>query len=383
MAEEFLGLKISVLLHSGARIEGTFLSIEPFTRQLTLKDVTLYFFGQPPHHAPIHGIYGKDIKDLNTESIQQQQQQKPQIIEPQISINKSFSTSKNKKKKQSQQTVQQAQQWPRNNRKNNNNSNNSWADKDVSSYQEIEFDFQKNLNRFDKAKVFAEIRETDKTSQEDLLVSLNRQRNLLPTENVLDEEPKNKPKLWTETNHTPVPSFPLATLTRIEHEYTKVSQHREGLLIENSAKGAAILAMRLLRGLSSGSVVVLVGNNKNGAVGLAMARMMVDRGYQVTVCLASSNKDHLCRLVAFEYHTLYNLGVPIVYHPSDIKDDCNLVVDAILGPENKLMDNLGAFHAITEAISWAKCQNKPILSIDFPSGIDADTGLKKKEKKKN
>lgn len=65
-----------------------------------------------------------------------------------------------KKKKQSQQTVQQAQQWPRNNRKNNNNNtnNNSWADKDVSSYQEIEFDFQKNLNRFDKAKVFAEIR---------------------------------------------------------------------------------------------------------------------------------------------------------------------------------------------------------------------------------
>lgn len=299
-----------------------------------------------------------------------------------------------KKKKQSQQTVQQAQQWPRNNRKNNNNNtnNNSWADKDVSSYQEIEFDFQKNLNRFDKAKVFAEIRvkkkkkkkdyaqintvlkETDKTSQEDLLVSLNRQRNLLPTENVLDEEPKNKPKLWTETNHIPVPSFPLATLTRIEHEYTKVSQHREGLLIENSAKGAAILAMRLLRGLSSGSVVVLAGNNKNGAVGLAMARMMVDRGYQVTVCLASPNKDHLCRLVAFEYHTLYNLGVPIVYHPSDIKDDCNLVVDAILGPENKLMDNLSAFHAITEAISWAKCQNKPILSIDFPSGIDADTG---------
>jgi hypothetical protein len=40
MAEEFLGLKISVLLHSGARIEGTFLSIEPFTRQLTLKDGT-------------------------------------------------------------------------------------------------------------------------------------------------------------------------------------------------------------------------------------------------------------------------------------------------------------------------------------------------------
>jgi NAD(P)H-hydrate repair Nnr-like enzyme with NAD(P)H-hydrate epimerase domain len=190
----------------------------------------------------------------------------------------------------------------------------------------------------------------------------------------LDEEPKNKPKLWTETNHIPVPSFPLATLTRIEHEYTKVSQHREGLLIENSAKGAAILAMRLLRGLSSSSVVVLAGNNKNGAVGLAMARMMVDRGYQVTVCLASPNKDHLCRLVAFEYHTLYNLGVPIVYHPSDIKDDCNLVVDAILGPENKLMDNLSAFHAITEAISWAKCQNKPILSIDFPSGIDADTG---------
>ncbi|CAO3701142.1 unnamed protein product [Rhizopus stolonifer] len=364
MAERFLGLKVSVLLHSGAKIEGTFCSIEPNTQQLTLRDVTLYFFGQPPHHAPIHGIYGKDIKDLHTDPLQQAELSQEALLP----INKFVSTSKNKKKKQQhqQQHQQQQQQQHRNNRK---NISESWANKDVSSYREKEFDFQKNLNMFDKAKVFAEIRELDKTSQDDLLVSFNNYHN------EIYYQLKIKSKIQTTENHVDCPTLSVAVLTRIEQEYTKVSKQREGLIIQNSAKGATILATRLLRYIgTSTSIVVLAGNNKNGTVGLAMARMLASRGYSVTICLVCQQGESLRHLALLEENTLRNLGATIVDSPSSIRGDYDLVVDAILGPENKLMDNLGAFHAITESINWANRQNKPVMSIDFPSGIDADTG---------
>lgn len=38
MAEAFLGLKVSVLLQTGVKLEGTVSHIEPTTQQMTLKD---------------------------------------------------------------------------------------------------------------------------------------------------------------------------------------------------------------------------------------------------------------------------------------------------------------------------------------------------------
>lgn len=59
-----------------------------------------------------------------------------------------------RKAKQQQQLQQQVQI---SNRK-RNTATNGWAGEDVNIFKEEEFDFQKNLDMFDKAKVFAEIR---------------------------------------------------------------------------------------------------------------------------------------------------------------------------------------------------------------------------------
>lgn len=105
MAEAFLGLKVSVLLQSGIKLEGIVSHIEPTTQQMTLKDgkttlytiivvsntksekslVKLFFFGQPPHHTPIYGVVGKDIKDLQVLSAApNSQQQQQQTIDPNL-----------------------------------------------------------------------------------------------------------------------------------------------------------------------------------------------------------------------------------------------------------------------------------------------------------
>lgn len=46
----------------------------------------------------------------------------------------------------------------RNNNNNNRKTMDGWAGEDVNIFIKEEFDFQKNLDMFDKAKVFAEIR---------------------------------------------------------------------------------------------------------------------------------------------------------------------------------------------------------------------------------
>lgn len=72
---------------------------------------------------------------------------------------------------------------------------NGWATEDATDIQEMgEFDFESNLSKFDKRRVFEEIRNDDTTADEDRLVSFNRRprpgtnggKNLHWTENVLD-----------------------------------------------------------------------------------------------------------------------------------------------------------------------------------------------------
>lgn len=73
---------------------------------------------------------------------------------------------------------------------------NGWATEDATDIQEMgDFDFQGNLSKFDKRRVFDEIRNDDTTADEDRLISFNKRaarpgtnggKNLHHTENVLD-----------------------------------------------------------------------------------------------------------------------------------------------------------------------------------------------------
>ena len=72
---------------------------------------------------------------------------------------------------------------------------NGWATGEATDIQEMgDFDFEENLSKFDKRKVFNQIRQDDTTADEDRLHSFNRRprpgtaggRNLHYTENVLD-----------------------------------------------------------------------------------------------------------------------------------------------------------------------------------------------------
>jgi enhancer of mRNA-decapping protein 3 len=95
------------------------------------------------------------------------------------------------------------------NRKSYAEDHNGWATEDATDIQEMgDFDFQGNLSKFDKRRVFEEIRNDDTTADEDRLVSFNRRpqrpgtnggKNLHWSENVLDSP---TPKWNSEAGET-------------------------------------------------------------------------------------------------------------------------------------------------------------------------------------
>lgn len=64
----------------------------------------------------------------------------------------------------------------------------------------------------------------------------------------------------------------------------------------------------------------------------------------------------------------------------------DLVIDAMLGSQTKLIDlqdERTSYLSICDMIEWTNNNNKaPVLSIDFPSGMDASTGKWKKKRRK-
>ncbi|KAI7899238.1 YjeF N-terminal domain-containing protein [Cokeromyces recurvatus] len=397
MAEAYSGLKVFVLLHSGIKLDGIVSQVFPSSHQMTLKDVTLHIPGQLPHFTPIYGVIGKDIKDLQvlaptTPNVQQTLpidnhilDQIPSSHPPTKTVTTIKSTSKTRKTKQ--QT-------------NNCRKKNGWAGEDVNIFREEEFDFQKNLDMFDKAKVFAEISESDETAPEDLLVTLNRlpqknQTHLLPTENVLGVERvplydmtttrhnnKSKDKkrqsvkiVTAQNGNIQCSAMTPLQMTQVEHECDKkiiqMNQKScfEDVVMENGGRGAALLVLQILNRMnivSSPSIVIMVGqHDKKGCVGLVAARHLINHGCHVTVCIESgitSDATLQYEIAARRY------GARVCHHIQELGDSYDLVMDAIVEIEEMS-------HSIYDMIDWVNDQSKPVLSIDFPSGVDATTGI--------
>ncbi|KAL2817717.1 hypothetical protein BDW59DRAFT_175355 [Aspergillus cavernicola] len=123
-----------------------------------------------------------------------------------------------------------------------------WATEDATDIQEMgEFDFESNLSKFDKRRVFEQIRNDDTTADEERLVSINRRvpkpgtnggRNLHWSENVLDESPEESDN--GATDHQPSDAK-LSSETYSERDISRPSARGQG-----SRKGSGIFGQPLV-----------------------------------------------------------------------------------------------------------------------------------------
>lgn len=212
-----------------------------------------------------------------------------------------------------------------------------------------DFDFQGSLALFDKAEVFAEIRESDAVDPESRLVAHNRlkkgnvdpQRKLGIHENVLDGGGSGKTELSAEelvkqlvlTSST---SLSLTTTTgtgqtleQNQQQHTEILYSISGIpvptlsvdelleavriastetgpnpdqMTENGGRTAAMLTLQALGGnrrIKPGNhnerplIVVMVGNNRTGAFGLSAARHLANHDCQVLVWVLGKDSDLL------------------------------------------------------------------------------------------
>ncbi len=113
---------------------------------------------------------------------------------------------------------------------------------------------------------------------------------------------------------------------------------------------------------------VVVGKGNNGADALVAARHLLAQGHQVVVWLSASaeNLSELCR---GQYEAYRRLGGLLAGSGDDLKD-ADVIIDGLLGTGSRL--------PLSDAIkTWTKAivaSRRPIVAIDIPTGVDADTG---------
>ncbi len=126
---------------------------------------------------------------------------------------------------------------------------------------------------------------------------------------------------------------------------------------------------------SAQRIGVLVGKGNNGGDGLVIARQLAHVGREVHIFLVSP-QESFTREARVNLDIAYKLGLSIEETLTDdttcIKNRrCELLVDAVFGT--------GLHSDVREPISTIINEiNKlstPILAVDLPSGLDADTGV--------
>ncbi len=138
-------------------------------------------------------------------------------------------------------------------------------------------------------------------------------------------------------------------------------------LIENAGRSAALVLERVF---ARGPVVVFAGSGNNGGDGLALARSLAGWGRPVTVVRAAARPPD----ARLSHHwPLPTLDIGAEDAQAEIERataSATVLVDAVLGtgisgaprpPQARVIEGMNR-------------AGRPLLSLDIPSGVDADTG---------
>lgn len=148
------------------------------------------------------------------------------------------------------------------------------------------------------------------------------------------------------------------------------------ILMENAAVGIRLQALSMLK-KESRPVCVFCGKGNNGGDGFAAARQLLSAGKQVTVFMAS-RMDELRGDAAENLSVLRRIGGCSVFGAGEKGSgymlrkarSSGLVIDALLGigAAGSLSGDYAAMAGIIN------CAGVPVLSVDIPSGLNADSG---------
>lgn len=164
---------------------------------------------------------------------------------------------------------------------------------------------------------------------------------------------------------------------RIDKEAAETYSLPETLLMENAGRRSAEVVMEMLEGVRGKSLCVVAGSGNNGGDAMSAARHLANKGARIRVFLAGEHA-HLKPSAATMYTILERMGIELHELNSDRDWDrfhmalkfSDGVVDGILGT-----GAVGELRKKTlRLIEEINLSEKPVMAIDMPSGVAADTG---------
>lgn len=158
-------------------------------------------------------------------------------------------------------------------------------------------------------------------------------------------------------------------------KFDRLAQEKFGIpsliLMENAGRSVAEEAVKMLRGRKR--VVIVCGAGNNGGDGLVAARHLLNAGITVEVYLVGNlsklKPDPKTNLKILTRMKQKIVKIRAVKNLRNIKRN-DLIIDAIfgIGLKSEVRD------LYADVIQFLNQLHKPILAIDVPSGLDADTG---------
>jgi len=158
----------------------------------------------------------------------------------------------------------------------------------------------------------------------------------------------------------------------LDQKTASQEQISSSILMEHAGLEAAGTVLEVLKGVRGKTIAVLCGPGNNGGDGLVAARTLLDWGAVVVVYFVADPKK-LSGECKSNYDILKNLKSNIFIEQATFQkqlENADCVVDALFGTGLKKPVE-GVF---ADAISAVNLSGKTVVSVDLPSGVDADTG---------
>jgi ADP-dependent NAD(P)H-hydrate dehydratase / NAD(P)H-hydrate epimerase len=119
------------------------------------------------------------------------------------------------------------------------------------------------------------------------------------------------------------------------------------------------------------AAAVFAGGGNNGGDGFVIARQLISEGVQVVTYIATDPRKYTGDALT-NYRALKKLGGEIVELNGSLRKyrTADIIVDALLG--TGLEREVSGFYK--KVIEFLNSQSAPVIAVDLPSGLDADTG---------
>lgn len=149
------------------------------------------------------------------------------------------------------------------------------------------------------------------------------------------------------------------------------------ILMENAGRSVASEAEKMFKNKLS-SIAIICGYGNNGGDGFVAGRHLVNKGYKVNIYLVGKSKK-MSDSTKINFNILNKMKIKIrkinrqgqILSLARMLKKAQLIIDAIFGIGIK--GELDKFYCqLIQAINNFRV---PILSVDIPSGLDADRGV--------